>query len=149
MSVIKRAVEKIDGRVTVIGFNNGPFLMGDPNQPEKLSSYVSYGATGGTNPIGALQEAMRIFHLSRRKSLILFVLTDGAWSMSTQADEMMKKMGDAGVTTALYYLDTQSWGAPPVPDRHEAKVFVRSDKPEDLIVLADQVVSETMKAGKG
>jgi hypothetical protein len=105
MWTIKRAFEEIGGRVTVIGYSYGAVLMYDGNTKVRPSQYKRFAANGGTQPDGALKEALRLLHASKRKSKFLISITDGAWGgFGGGYTHTLNRFNDNGVVTAMLYL---------------------------------------------
>lgn len=105
---VKRSFEDVGARVTVIGFASGTTLMYDGSTPAHRTQYKSFAAAGGTNPGGALNEALRILHKSRRKTRYLITITDGEWVGHGQANpyvEKVERCNANGIVTAMLYLD--------------------------------------------
>lgn len=110
MWVLKRAFDAVDISTTVIAYDGSSETLYDSQERATLSvRQPSKG--GGTNPIGALSQAARIFDGSRRKNKMLITLTDGQWSrgqdqFGLSSEDYIKRMGESGVVTALGFIDS-------------------------------------------
>ncbi len=76
--VIKRAVEKIQGRVTILSYNHNSKVLYDGDEKAK-SDYKALDCSGGTNPHFALVETERIMKASIKPTKLVIMLTDGGF----------------------------------------------------------------------
>lgn len=153
--IIKKGIERINGRVAVYKFNHDSRLIYGYNDKAKPTEYRYVNSSGGTNPYKALLEAQRLLNSSRRGVRILFVITDGHWDMSEQNNKIIKQLGDSGVMTAVAYLGNLDYWKENDPDyyksmldsfRHDAKIMRAVDEPQDLVLIAKDLVKATMGA---
>jgi hypothetical protein len=93
MWAIKRALEDIDGRVAVYTFNDNAKELYASGERAGIE-FKAVGASNGTNPYEALLEAERILTASRRKTKLLFVISDGQWGYSETNNELVKRIND-------------------------------------------------------
>ena len=101
---IKRALEEIDGRVTVYAFSDDTELLYS-NSDRTTAKYRSVFKGGSTNPIEGLLEAERILESSKRKTKLLFTVSDGDWSRHNDCDETIKRINDLeGVTSTAVFI---------------------------------------------
>jgi uncharacterized protein with von Willebrand factor type A (vWA) domain len=100
---IKRALEEIDGRVTVYAFSDDTELLYS-NSDRTTAKYRSVFKGGNTNPIEGLLEAERILESSKRKTKLLFTVSDGDWNRTNDCDETIKRINDLEgvISTAVF-----------------------------------------------
>lgn len=109
MWVLKRAFDAVEMSTTVIAYDSTSETVYEAQ--ERAGMVVRRPAKcGGTNPIGGLNQAARIFKNSSRKHHLLVVLTDGQWSNCTDqygmtSHDYIKRMNEAGVSTVLGFID--------------------------------------------
>lgn len=149
--IIKRGIERINGRVAVYKFNHIGKVIYDFNDKASPTHFKFVGSSGGTNPYTTLLEARRLLMNSRKGIKILFMVTDGQWDNETKCNEIIKELNDNGVTTCLTHL---GWLSKTYQqDRkffmesfaHFAQIFKTVGKPKDLIEVAKSLVKLTMK----
>jgi len=101
---IKRALEEIDGRVTVYAFSDDTELLYS-NSDRTTARYRSVFKGGSTNPIEGLLEAERILESSKRKTKLLFTVSDGDWSRTNDCDDTIRRINDLeGVTSTAVFI---------------------------------------------
>jgi hypothetical protein len=151
--VIKRAIEKINGRVSVMTYNADSRMLYSADQKASPSKALIAHATGGTDPYYSLLESQRIFQQSKAKTKLLFLLTDGGFS--TTSDPLISEMGQSGVFTSVIFLGTDEYTQRLLADpdgvkkaSHGAKNFRTITQPSDLVKVAKDVVKHTIKAGR-
>lgn len=105
---IKKALESIEGRTTVYIFDDVTKLLYDADDKAGAKLRV-VGSGGSTNPIEGLLEAERILSASRRKTKLLFVVTDGEWSDSEKNNAIIDRINSIdGAITSLVFI-TNGW----------------------------------------
>lgn len=163
MWTIKSALESIDADVTVYGFNSASSVVYTRDEKVNRTKARIIGATGGTDPTQAIKESLGIFANSKRKTHLAIFVTDGEWGY--RADDLIERMTQAGITTALCFLgetnyngNTVRWDpvegvveepavAGPLPEarRHNCKIGEQVFDPSHLIPFARRIVTEVMK----
>lgn len=109
MWVLKRAFDSVDISTTVIAYDGTSEVLYDSQ--ERATPMVRYAPKGGgTDPVDGLNQAMRILSASQRANKMLIILTDGEWSLPLDqfdltSEDYIKRMNEAGVLTALGYID--------------------------------------------
>ena len=151
--IIKRAIEKINGSVTVMTFSDDSTTLYRADEKSKANSVKIVGAGGGTDPAMALLESERITGLSSAKTKLVFVLTDGHFQNTVKSDEIIKRMRDAGVYTSVVFLGTEDYisgmSEKTLKDlTHGADTFRAISKPIDLVKVAKDVVRHNVKGGR-
>lgn len=149
--IIKRGIEKIDGRVTLMTFNDASHVLASADERADSSTVLEVDSAGGTNPFYALTETERLFMQSNRKTKLMFLLTDGGFS--TDNDNVIERLNHMGVHTNLVYLTSnESWANEMLKDRanlaqraHKAQSFRVISKPADLLTVAKDVVRHHLK----
>lgn len=155
--VIKKAIEAIDGRVTVYRFNNDGRLLYNAEDKASPNTFRYIGATGSTNPYSVLLEAERILEASDRGIKLLFTVSDGGWDNSARCDEIMARIGNIeGAITVSVLIADFSWqlreyGVKYVENmtenyRHNSKIFHAVADERDLIEVANKVVTSALVA---
>ncbi|CAB4176578.1 vWFA domain containing protein [uncultured Caudovirales phage] len=111
---LKSAVEKThSGRCGVIGFNGKSswiYRIGETVSPGNFK-YAPH--SGGTNPSGAIREALRLLQVSKSKSKLLVLLTDGHYG-SSASDKLVQLANRLGIQTV---------GIEYKPDSHQGPWF--------------------------
>lgn len=143
--IIKRAIERINGSVTVMTFNHSSKVLYSAEQ--KASSKVAVvDASGSTDPYYALLETERVMSQSRKASKLVFLLTDGQF-YGEKNDPIIERLNKLGCNTNLVYLaDNQAtveWAQK--TDNldslsHGAHNFRVITNPMDLVKVAKDVV---------
>lgn len=141
--VIKRAIEKINGKVSVMTFNNESRLLYSAEE-QATTDYPIVMSSGGTDPYYALVEAQRILTNSKSKTKLLFIVTDGQFYGGT-SDEVIKNLKSQGVNTNLVFLsESEGWskwaGENAVEVSHGVHNFRVIRKPMELVKVAKDVV---------
>jgi len=160
--IIKRAVESIEGSVSVFAFNHESFMVYGREDKTKPNVYRSVSSGGNTNPIRGLVEAERILTTSKKSVKMLFVLTDGTWADTKSNDTLIQSMNDKGILTCVVFIGDQfyrdrfkEWlleaqkGNQNCIDnlrtvRHGAKIFKAITKPSEMVELAKVIVKEAI-----
>ena len=148
---IKRAIEKINGRVSVMTFGDVSRTLYTADEKAKATEVRMVESAGGTDPSGALKETERIMSLSTAKTRLVFVLTDGAFN-SGENDVIIKKLKDGGVYTSIVFLGHEDYVKRIMdrPDeleqmRHGANDLQFIGNPNDLVKVAKSVVRHNVK----
>lgn len=152
--IIKRALEKINGRVTVMTFSEVSNIIADADERADSSTVLTVESGGGTNPYYALLESERLFFQSTRPTKLMFLLTDGGFN--PENDEIIKRMNAKGVHTNLIYLTSDEHSAKHVLATaesvehytHGAMTFNVIFNPSDLLAVAKDVVRHFLKKAK-
>jgi len=140
--IIKRALEQIDGRVTVLAFNHVSKILYTADEKADID-YKSVYTSGGTDPQYALLETERIMLASDKPTKIVILLTDGGFY--SKSDEIIERLNEQGCLTCVVYLGN--------PDydynqnyAHKAQVFRAIAEPSDLVVVAKDLVRQRLIA---
>ena len=148
---IKRAIEKINGRVSVMTFGDVSRTLYTADEKAKATEIRMVESAGGTDPSGALKETERIMSLSTAKTRLVFVLTDGAFN-SGENDVIIKKLKDGGVYTSIVFLGHEDYikrimnNAEELENmRHGAHDLQIIGNPSDLVKVAKSVVRHNVK----
>jgi len=152
--IIKRGIERINGRVSVYKFNHDSRLIYSATDKAMPTEYRYVNTSGGTNPYKALLEARRHLTSSRRGVRMLFIVTDGHWDMTDENDKIIADLNTDGVETAIVYLgdikrysdSREEYERYCAMYRHGAKHFRDIVEPTDMVLLAKDIVKATMTA---
>lgn len=141
--IIKRSLEKINANVSVITFNDTSRLLYS-SEEKAPTSFPSVQATGGTDPYYGLVEAERIMLASKRKTKLLFLLTDGQF-YGGKTDDVIERIKALDVHTNLTFLaSSEHWvewaKANSEQVSHNVHDFRFITKPLDLVKVAKDVV---------
>lgn len=152
--ILKRGIERINGRVTVYKFNHDSRLIYKADDKAKPDEFRFVDSSGSTNPFKALIEAERILNASRKGIKICFMITDGEWDSTEINDGIISRMNANNVLTSVIFLGSLQW----VKDndrerydqymitlRHGAKFFRVVDEAKDILDVAKDLVKSQMK----
>jgi len=135
MFALKSALDTLgDARCTVVTFNNDHSLLYSADEVAG-ATIRDAGAMGGTYATSALTYATNVFAKSEQPIKVLFTITDGAWGDKQTADNLIVRMRNAGVLTAIAQIGGQS------DDAHECEVYSEVNNTSDLLVLGRKLVS--------
>jgi hypothetical protein len=102
---IRRAVDDLEGRCTVLTFNDSRHqVVARPGQRPDGRTWVP-ATSGGTDPTSALTEALKVLSGSDAKHRLMIVLTDGDWVYN--GDKAIPAMNAAGIVTVCALLGLQ------------------------------------------
>jgi hypothetical protein len=154
--IIKKALEDIDGRVTVYRFNDESRLLYSADDKASPNTFRTIKSTGSTNPYTGLLEAERILMSSDKAIKMLFIVSDGEWFNEDKCNAIVSRINDLeGGLTVSVFLGDLSWYYENDRERyeetivrlaHEAQIFHQVSKPQDLVEVATKVVMTTMVA---
>jgi Mg-chelatase subunit ChlD len=153
--VIKRGIERINGRVSVYKFNHDSRLIYSATDKAQPTEYRYVNSSGGTNPYKALLEARRQLLNSKRGVRMLFIVTDGEWDMTEENNKVISDLTKDGVQTSVVYLGSlKGWGEYDRAEhdarveryRHGAKHFREVEEPNQMVLVAKDIVKATMSA---
>ena len=153
--VIKRGIERINGRVSVYKFNHDSRLIYSATDKAQPTEYRYVNSSGGTNPYKALLEARRHLMNSKRGVRMLFIVTDGEWDMDEENNKVIADLTKDGVQTSVVYLGSlKGWGEFDREEyenrckryRHGAKHFREVEEPNQMVLVAKDIVKATMSA---
>lgn len=141
---IKRALDGIEASTTVLTFDNTSHVLYDSS--ERATSVSKYSTTsGGTSPMGALRYAQSLLANSDRAIKMLYVITDGEWGWGdeTEEDVLIGRMSQAGVLTALAYIDEYDRRLEDI-SAHKCQTVARVTEPADLLQVGRAVVKQAI-----
>ena len=148
---IKRAIEKINGKVSVMTFSDTSRTLYSATELAKATEIRMVESAGGTDPNYALAETERIMSLSTAKTKLMFILTDGMFN-SGENDLIIKKLKDRGVYTSIVFLGNDKYveQLAKQPEqieqiRHGAHDLQFIGNPSDLVKVAKGVVRHNIK----
>ena len=147
--VIRQAIERLDGRVTVLAYDHRHFVCSDAGERVSSSTYPAYSAEGATSPGLTLLEARRILKGSDRPNRLLVTLTDGGWTTyanfgnsTVDTDGVIATMNREGIVTALFgtcAYTVKSYGAHGCLVGHDLLSI------NDLPLAVERLVAESIK----
>lgn len=103
---IKRAVERINGKVAIYSFNHNSRTLYRSDEKANPNVIRAVPSNGGTDPFQALLEAERVFNATTAPTKLMFILTDGEWANDEACDNTIKRLNANGVDTSVVYLGT-------------------------------------------
>jgi hypothetical protein len=135
MYAIKRAFDRINANCTVITFNDQANTLYRAN--DKAGATIRDARTGGgTVPDTAIQYATKLLAETDKPIRIFFAITDGDWSGNSDLNhDAIRKLGRAGVLTALAYIPDQNESTTTI-NKHECEIATAIKNPLDLIGMA-------------
>lgn len=158
MWVIKRAIEKVKGSVTVYAFDDESSVLYRPDQKAEANKVKVIGADGMTDPTDAIRDSLRLFQSTRRKNKIAIFLTDGGWSGAYGGHDpqshpdtwpgMIDRMNKFGIVTALAVIGGYGSSYDTPTERRQCQMATTISNPADLIVFAKALVKQTMKESR-
>jgi hypothetical protein len=148
--VIKRAIERINGKVSAMTFSDTARELFDRDTKAKGGEVRVVSSSGGTNPYYALKETERIMGNSNAKTKLVFILTDGSWWGNN--DEIIEKMKRQGTYVSVVWLGSEEYAKQILsnPDNleqytHKANQFRTITNPADLVKVAKDVVKHHIR----
>jgi Mg-chelatase subunit ChlD len=147
---IKKALETIDAKVTVYVFDDETKLLYSADEKANGQEFRFVGAGGSTNPIEGLREAESIFKATKRKTKLLFVVTDGEWYNEDECNKTITNINSIkGTISNLVYITNgyqsnrldkdelkksmQRW-------LHNCHAITLINRPKDIVNVARDVV---------
>lgn len=146
MWAIKNALGTIDIPCTVITYSSFSYILYGPREKAHSTHFRSVPSGGGTCPDQAISQAMTIFYDSTCTNRILISITDGDWfSYNTYApSELVSRMNDAGVYTAMLYMPTIEKKPEVIPSQNHTLVSEVAD-PKSIVQFIRELVSNVIK----
>lgn len=141
---VKRALESLDSRVTVLGFSEQSYVLYQPTEKVDRTRMRLFNSRSSTYPDAALQEAHRLFRASNRSQKLLVSITDGAWqgNASKQA-AFMKAMHQEGVISCIIGIGYAPQGE---AGRNNHMIHHHLPGIEQMPKVALDIVQESLKA---
>ncbi len=153
--ILKRGIERINGRVTVYKFNHDSRIIYKADEKAKADEFRFVDSSGSTNPFKALMEAERVLNSSRKNIKICFMITDGEWDSTDVNNGIISRMNNAGVLTSVVFLgnlnyvkehDRERYEEYLITLRHGAKFFRIVDEAKDILDVAKDLVKSQMRS---
>lgn len=120
--VLDRGIKSVEGSHTAITFGEKTGSLYRPDE-RPTRGPMDIDASGGTDPLDAITQAVGILEASKRRNKLLIIITDGEWNgpVTHESHDLIRKLREQGVQTALAYL---SDGRPQDVEavRHECEV---------------------------
>jgi len=144
MWAIKKALERVEARTTVVTFDSHTNLLYGAD--EKAGTTIrDAGADGGTNPESGLLYAKRVLANSDKAIKILFMITDGAWN-STDGEKAVNEMRNAGVLTCQALITGYSHTEEELNHyRHSFELMTSMQSAKDILILGKDLVRLAIK----
>ena len=140
MWAIKKALERVEARTTVVTFDSRTNLLYGAD--EKAGTTIrDSGADGGTNPESAILYAKKVLADSEKPIKILFMITDGAWD-TDKGEKAIVDMKNAGVLTCQalitggYEVSAEALNH----YRHGFELMTSMKSAKDILILGKELV---------
>jgi len=153
--VIKRAIERINGKVSVSVFSDYGRELFDRDTLASATDVRIVEAGGGTDPSQSLAETARIMDNTTAKTKLVFILTDGEWYKPAVADSKIEQLIKQGCYVSVVWLGSHEYAktimANPkqvIQYTHGANSFRTIQQPSELVKVAKDVVKAQMNRSK-
>lgn len=139
MWAIKKALERVEARTTVVTFDSRTNLLYGAD--EKAGTTIrDAGADGGTNPHDSLLYAKRVLAESDKAIKVLFMITDGAWN-TEEGEKAVVEMKNAGVLTCQALISGYAHTAEDLDNyRHSFELMTSMQSAKDILTLGKNLV---------
>ena len=139
MWAIKKALERVEARTTVVTFDSRTNLLYGAD--EKAGTTIrDAGADGGTNPESGLLYAKRVLAESDKAIKVLFMITDGQWS-TEDGEKAVSEMKNAGVLTCQALISHYEHTAEDLNNyRHSFELMTSIQSAKDILTLGKELV---------
>jgi hypothetical protein len=153
--VIKRAIERINGKVSVSVFSDYARELFDRDTLASATDVRIVEAVGGTDPSESLNETARIMENTTAKTKLVFILTDGDWYKPAVADSKIEELIKQGCYVSVVWLGSADSARELMADpeqvikyTHGANSFRTIQQPSELVKVAKDVVKAQMSRSK-
>jgi hypothetical protein len=153
--VIKRAIERINGKVSVSVFSDTAKELFDRDTLASSNAVRIVEASGGTNPTDSLNETLRIMENTNANTKLVFILTDGEWSNTAVCDNKVAGLVEQGCYVSVVWLGSEDYAKSIMSDpnqvakyTHKANSFRTIQTPSELVKVAKDVVKHQINSGK-
>jgi uncharacterized protein YegL len=139
MWAIKKALERVEARTTVVTFDSRTNLLYGAD--EKAGTTIrDAGADGGTNPESGLLYAKRVLAESDKAVKVLFMITDGQWN-TEDGEKAVNEMKNAGVLTCQALISHYEHTAEDLNNyRHKFELMTSIQSAKDILTLGKELV---------
>jgi hypothetical protein len=139
MWAIKKALERVEARTTVVTFDTYTHLLYGAD--EKAGTTIrDAGAQYGTNPNDSLLYAKRVLAESDKAIKVLFMITDGAWN-TDEGEKAVIEMKNAGVLTCQALISGYSPSESDLNNyRHGFELMTSMQSAKDILTLGKELV---------
>jgi uncharacterized protein with von Willebrand factor type A (vWA) domain len=148
---IKRSLESIDANVTAYTFDDVSKVLYKADERAKATEYRNAFAGGSTDPSQALLEVERLFLATRKKTKLLFIVSDGEWFNEQRCEETIQRINaiEGAVTSAVFL--TSEWQLQRASEKddylttaierwkHKCNSITLVTKPRDIVKVARDV----------
>ncbi len=144
---IRQAVDRVEGKVTCIGFGDDASLMFDAGQRPDGRIFIPH-LEGSTDATNALREAYRVVTDSQATNRIILVLTDGQWWGADVAGRALVAAGDEGAVTCVVGMGSEGKKAV-TPNFAGAQHTAHIDEASELVPVFKALAEASMLAAMG
>lgn len=142
MWAIKKALERVNARTTVVTFDTGAELLYGAD--EQAGTTIRHAGTGGgTDPENALLYAKRVLAETDKPIRILFMITDGQWN-TDEGEASVEQMRSAGVITCQAIIADFYDNTIPTKyleeNRHKFELLAGIKSAKDILSLGKDIV---------
>ena len=144
MWAIKKALEKVEARTTVVTFDHRSYLLYGAN--DKAGTTIrDGGADGGTNPEEALLYAQNVLAKTEKPIRLLFMITDGSWD-TEKGEEAVRTMKRAGVLTCQAVIADHALPTEYLEQyRHEFELLAHVPTSKEVLGLGKELVRKAIQ----
>lgn len=153
--VIKRAIERINGKVSVSVFSDYAKELYDRDTVATPTDVRVVEAGGGTDPKESLDETARIMENTTAKTKLVFILTDGEWYRPAVANSKIAELIKQGCYVSVVWLGSEEYARTIMSNpaqlenyTHGANSFRTIQKPNELVKIAKDVVKHQINRSK-
>lgn len=139
MWAIKKALERVEARTTVVTFDSYTHLL--YGAEEKAGTTIrDAGAQHGTNPNDSLLYAKRVLADSDKAIKVLFMITDGSWN-TDEGEKAVSEMKNAGVLTCQALISHYTPSENDLNNyRHGFELMTSIQGAKDILTLGKELV---------
>ena len=139
MWAIKKALERVEARTTVVTFDSHTALLYGADEKAGITIRDA-GANGGTDPRDSILFAKKVLAESDKAIKILFMITDGSWD-SKKGESAVVEMKQAGVLTCQALISGYPGDSDSLNDsRHGFELITSIRSAKDILVLGKELV---------
>ncbi len=140
--VLKRALEEVEGEVTVMTYTDRSYhMLYQPTDKADKNVVRVANSEGGTNPKEAIYEAARLLDRSEKPNKLVVNVTDGGWGDVLTCQRAVQELNAMGIHTALVGLN----GAVSQYGDHNHQVAVDVRDISEISTFVEQLVANVLK----
>lgn len=144
---LKRGLDELDAKVTVLGFHYATFGLYDRNKKIGKMVPIWYDLGGDTRPAHSMRLARTILSVSKMPNKLFAIITDGGWSTWDQGYDEADYPGilDSMPGTKMYVgVGSGAWSSNSEAQEH-FDVRANISDPLDMVPLVEKTVKRMME----